>query len=311
MNIETRQKGRKKLFYLAHSFRDGGKVRKVRRYLGAGLSEKEIEALRPAAERALAQQVESYRKISDPLHNALSPAEIESVKELVGKADLVIKHLSEEDWTAFTQRFAYDTNAIEGSTVTLGEAKDIIENDRWPKEKAKWEIAETYGVAGAIKRIRETSDHISLELIRDLHRMVFSNSKSFAGHLRGPGVEVAVTDGRGAIIHRGAPQSKVVGLLNELISWYGRNKSKYHPLVLAAVAHNQFETIHPFADGNGRVGRLLLNNILLRHGLPPVNIELKNRREYYDALHAYQAGGNIRPTIVLILKEYKKMKKIM
>ena len=110
------------------------------------------------------------------------------------------------------------------------------------------------------------------------------------------------------MLHRGAPSAKVISLLEELIRWYKKNRKKYPPLVLAAVVHNQFEEIHPFQDGNGRVGRLLLNNILLKHKLPPVNIQLKNRGEYYAALQEYQKKGNIRPMIELILKEYKSSK---
>jgi Fic family protein len=69
--------------------------------------------------------------------------------------------------------------------------------------------------------------------------------------------------------------------------------------------------IHPFQDGNGRVGRLLLNNILLRHNLPPLNIELRNRAQYYAALQAYENDHNIRPTLDLMLKEYKSLKKML
>ncbi len=58
----------------------------------------------------------------------------------------------------------------------------------------------------------------------------------------------------------------------------------------------------------GRVGRLLLINILTKHGLPPLNIELKNRKQYYEALREYQATGNLRPTLDLMLKEYKRLK---
>ena len=82
-------------------------------------------------------------------------------------------------------------------------------------------------------------------------------------------------------------------------------------MVLAAVVHNQFENIHPFQDGNGRVGRLLLNNILLKHDLPPLNIELRNRSQYYAALQVYVKDHNIRPTLELMLKEYRALKKML
>ena len=75
--------------------------------------------------------------------------------------------------------------------------------------------------------------------------------------------------------------------------------------------HYRFEIIHPFQDGNGRVGRILLNYILLKNNLPPLNIDIKNQKEYYDSLQSYQKEGNIRPTIELILKEYKSLKKII
>ena len=77
---------------------------------------------------------------------------------------------------------------------------------------------------------------------------------------------------------------------------------------MAAVVHNQFETIHPFQDGNGRVGRLLLINALIKHGLPPLNIELKNRKQYYEALREYQTNGNLRPMLDLMLKEHRRLK---
>lgn len=81
--------------------------------------------------------------------------------------------------------------------------------------------------------------------------------------------------------------------------------------VLAAVVHNQFEIVHPFQEGNGRVGRLLLTNILLKYSLPPLNIELKNRSQYYAALQAYEKDHNIRQTLELMLKEYKALKRLL
>jgi len=98
-------------------------------------------------------------------------------------------------------------------------------------------------------------------------------------------------------------------LLNELVKWYNKHKNKYPALVLAAVVHNQFENIHPFRDGNGRVGRILLNNILIKHNLPPINIDFKKRLEYYATLQSYQKEHNLKPTIELFLNEYKELKK--
>ena len=140
---------------------------------------------------------------------------------------------------------------------------------------------------------------------------MFRNSKKFAGNFRKKDEEVFVKSSEGEIVHEGAPSNRVRYLLMELIDWYNKNKRKYPALVLAGVVHNQFENIHPFADGNGRVGRILLNNILIKHGLPPINIDFKNRVEYYESLHSYENEGNLQPTIDLFMKEYKSLKKLL
>ena len=311
MHIEIRVQGKRKKYYLAHSFRRDGKVKKIRFYLGLNLSKKELKMKRENAEKILIERIEKYKVIRDPFYVVLSPLELEEIKTLEARSEIKILHLNENDWINFTKLFTYDTNAIEGSTVTVSEVGDILEKSKWPEKRTKWEISETYGVAEAIKHIRKTKEHISLNIIKELHKIVFGNSKSFAGSFREMVTEVAVVDALGNIVHKGAPSDQIAKLLNELIRWYDKNKNKYPALILAAVVHNHFETIHPFRDGNGRVGRLLLNNILLKHNLPPVNIELKNRIEYYNALQEYQKNKNIRPMVELILKEYKLLKKTL
>lgn len=310
MHIEIRKRKGRKLYYLAHAFRYEGKARKVRRYLGADLRKPEIARKKPQAEASIKQQIVQIKAIRDPLKTVLSENEIKEIENLVSRGEIRIEHLSDKEWKKFAELFTYDTNAIEGSTVTKAEVQGILESNAWP-DKSKWEISETYGVSRAIDFIRNTKDHVSLEIIKKMHRIVFRNSKAFSGEFRGEGVEVAVIDAQGNIVHRGAPQRQVIPLLRELVNWYNANKRAYHPILLAAVVHNQFENIHPFQDGNGRVGRLLLNNILIKHGLPPINIELKHRSEYYRVLREYQVNGNIRPTIELMLKEYSELKKVL
>jgi len=306
MHIEIQKQGKKKKYYLAHSFREGKKVKKIRRYLGSDLPKKQIEKLRIRAGEILKQQIESYKVIKDPLKYELKEKDIKKINNI--SLPLKIRHLSEEEWQGFIEVFTYNTNAIEGSEVTQKEVEQILEKDSWPSDVSKQDISETYGVAEAINYIRRTKTHLSIKLIQDLHKIVFKNSKSFAGKFRTKGTEVVIRDGTGNILHVGAPSNRIAGLIEELVVWYGKNKEKYPVLVLAAVVHNQFENIHPFEDGNGRVGRLLLNNILLKHKFSPVNVSFTNRRDYYGAIRAYQNKGDIKPTIDLILKEYKNLK---
>jgi len=308
MHIEKRKFGKKIKYYLAHSYREGSKTYKFRKYLGLNLKSEKLKERKEIAEKLILEEIHKYKIIKDPLGIELSKEEIEFVKKIESEIPLKIYHLSKKDWKEFSKIFTYNTNAIEGSKINLKEIKEILEKDKWPN-KSKEDIAEAYGVDEAISFIRKTKEHISIDLIKKIHKIVFKNSKSFAGKLRKKGQEVVVMTRSGNVVHEGAPQTRINYLLKELIKWYNKNKTKYPALILGAVVHNQFENIHPFADGNGRVGRILLNNILIKHKLPPINIELKNSAEYYATLQEYEKRGNLKPTIKLFIKEYKSLGK--
>ena len=306
MHIEKRKSKGKIKYYLSHSYREGSKIHKFRKYLGQDLTKGKLKERKQIAEKLILEEIHKYKIISDPLQIELSEEEIESIKKIEKEIHLKISHLSEKQWELFSELFTYNTNAIEGSKLNQKEVEDLLEKDKWP-DKSKEDIAEALGVDEAINFIRKTKEHISIKLIKEIHKIVFKNSKIFAGQLRKPGEEVVVKNRLGEIVHEGAPQSRVHYLLNELVEWYHKNKNIFPGLLLAAVVHNQFENIHPFRDGNGRVGRLLLNNILIKNGLPPVNIKFSNRKEYYLALQDYKKNHNIRPMIDLLLKEYKTL----
>lgn len=308
MHLEKRKSGKRTKYYLAHSYREGSKVHKFRKYLGQDLTSEKLNEREQIAEKLILEEIHKYNVIKDPLRFELSKEEIGAIKKIESEIPLKIAHLSELEWKVFSEIFTYNTNAIEGSKLGQKEVKDLLEKDRWP-DKSKEDIAEAYGVDEAIRFIRGTKEHVSIELIKKIHKIVFKNSKPFAGKLRKKGEEVVVTDDAGYVVHEGAPQPRIAHLLKELIEWYDKNKAKYPALVLGAVVHNQFENIHPFRDGNGRVGRLLLNNILIKHGLPPINIDFRNSIEYYASLKAYEVNKDLKPTIDLYLKEYKELKK--
>ncbi len=308
MHVEKRAAGGKTKYFLAHSYREGARVHKFRKYLGQDMKPELLAERKKLAEKLILEEIHKYRMIADPLQVELSEGEIAKIRELEAKIPLKIAHLSESDWEAFSKIFTYNTNAIEGSRLTQKEVKDLLGKDKWP-DKPKEDIAEAFGVDEAITFIRAAKEHISLGLIKKIHKIVFKNSKPFAGKFRKKGEEVVVIDGRGIVVHEGAPQPRVPYLLRQLARWYDKNSSRYPGLVLAAAVHNQFENIHPFADGNGRVGRILLNNILIKHGLPPLNIDLENRLEYYASLQAYEKQHDLKPTLELYVKEYKLLKK--
>lgn len=296
-------------YYLAHSFREGGKVHKIRKLLGVNLLFEELQKRKEQIKKLILEEISRYKIIKDPLHDKLSDEEIKFIKNLEIKTVPKISHLSKEQWSIFSEIFTFNTNAIEGSELNSKEVKEIIEEDKWP-DKSKEDVAEAYGVNEALAFVRDTKESLSINFIKKLHKIIFKNSKFFAGEFRKAGEEVVIRNQLGEIIHEGAPQSRVVSLLKELIDWYNLYKNEYPGLILASVIHNQFENIHPFRDGNGRVGRLLLNYVLLKNNLPPVNISLRNRKEYYESLRAYDKEHNIRPAIELILKEYKDLKKL-
>lgn len=306
MHVEKRKAGKRIKYFLAHSYREGSKVHKFRKYLGQDIDL--LDERKKIAEKLILEEIHRYQIIKDPLQVELSEEEINSIRKLEAQIPLKISHLSERDWKEFSKIFTYNTNAIEGSRLNQEEVKELLEKDKWP-DKSKEDIAEAFGVDEAISYIRNTKERISLELIKKMHKIVFKNSKPFAGKLRKRGEEVVVMGSGGNVVHEGAPQSRINHLLRGLAEWYEKNKNRYPGLILGAVVHNQFENIHPFRDGNGRVGRILLNNILIKHNLPPINIDFRNRAEYYASLQAYEKNHDLKPTIELYMKEYNELKK--
>lgn len=294
MYLEKRKEGKKAKYYLVHSYREGGEVKKIRKYLGSDLSGRELEAAKRRAEQEIKETLES----TEMFDFSLTKRQIEKLNKY--DEMIRVRHLEGLDWSRFTEQFAYNTNAIEGSTVRLNEVPEILH-----KRIAEGsEETETKGVAKAVGFIRNTKEDLNLNLIKKLHKLCFEGSKPFAGEFRK--IEVVIKNAKGEIIHEGAPASHLHYVLNDMIVWYKKNKNRFKPLVLAAIIHNQFEHMHPFQDGNGRVGRLLLNFILLKNKYPPINISLEDRAEYYNALQEYSKKQNIKPTLLFLIKQYKK-----
>ncbi len=297
MYIEKRKSGKNIKYYLVHSYREKNKVEKIRRYIGINLSKEELGIRKIKAEKII---LEIINEMSTKLFSfSLTKKQIEILNKY--NKQIKIFHLNKEEWKKFKEDFVYNTNAIEGSTVTEEGVKEILNEN--PKTKEPEEI-ETLGVARAVEYIKNTREELSLKFLLKIHKLCFEGSKDFAGRFRN--VNVVIKNPAGKILHVGIPREELGDYLSDFISWYKENKDNFKPLVLAAILHNQFEYIHPFQDGNGRVGRLLLNYILIKNNYPPINIALEDRQEYYETLQKYSKDDDLKSTLKFLIKQYKK-----
>lgn len=294
MYVEKRKSGKNIKYYLVHSYREKDKVEKIRKYLGTNLSKKELEKKKEIVEKIILELLEEIN--TKVFFFSLTKKQIEKLNEYKIK----VVHLSEKEWANFTEDFVFNTNAIEGSTISEEEVSEILHK----KKAENAEEIETKGVAKGLEYIRKTKEDLSLDLLLKLHKFCFDGSKDFAGKFRK--VNVVVKNSAGQVLHSGVLKEELRDYLNDFIEWYKENKNKFKPLVLAAIIHNQFEYIHPFQDGNGRVGRLLLNFILLKNNYPLINIMLEDRAEYYKTLQEYSKKDNLKSTLNFLIKQYKK-----
>lgn len=181
----------------------------------------------------------------------------------------------------------YNSNAIENSTITLEETEKIllqIELDRYITEREMFETKNLARVVTYIDR-RAKEQELSLEVILTLHKMLVSNiCADVAGRFRNENEFVRVGH------HIAPPPREVMGLLQGALIEYN---SSSHENIIKRIArlHLKFENIHPFVDGNGRIGRATNNYLLIREGFVPINIKFIDRKNYYEAFKEFDANG--------------------
>jgi Fic family protein len=190
----------------------------------------------------------------------------------------------------------YNSNAIENSTLSLEETEKIllqIDLDRFISEREIFEAKNLARVVSYIdKKARE--QELNTEVILLVHKMLLSNIRDdVAGRLRKEDEWVRVGS------HIAADPKEVAGRLDKTIAQY-HSQSRENVIKRIAAFHLAFEHIHPFVDGNGRIGRVLNNYLLVREGFVPINIKFIDRKMYYDAFREFDAGGatGIMETIV-------------
>lgn len=191
----------------------------------------------------------------------------------------------------------YNSNAIEGNTLTLRETALILQEGITIAEKPLKDHLEAIGHKDAFEYILElanANEPLTERTIKEIHALVLMNDAQNKGRYRSVPVQIL------GALHT-PPQPYLISVQMEtLLADYTEWKTHEHIIDAVAKFHLCFEGIHPFIDGNGRTGRLILNLELIKAGLLPVNIKFADRRKYYECFDLYHSEGSIKPLAELI-----------
>ncbi|MFH0887197.1 MAG: Fic family protein, partial [bacterium] len=182
----------------------------------------------------------------------------------------------------------YNSNAIENNTLTLEETEKIllqIDLDRFISEREMFEAKNLARVVSYIDK-RAKEQELTLEVILSLHKMLISNIRDdVAGRFRKDNEFVRVAD------HIAPNPKEVAGRLEKMLVEYN---AASHEGIIKRIArlHLAFEHTHPFVDGNGRIGRVINNYLLIREGFVPINIKFIDRKKYYEAFREHDEKGS-------------------
>lgn len=194
----------------------------------------------------------------------------------------------------FMVEYTYNSNAIEGNTLTLQETALVLEGVTIDKKPLK-DHMEAVGHRDAFLYVQELVQNqvaFSEAIIKQIHTLVLMDRPDDRGIYRRIPVRIM------GAFHEPPDPVLVPERMEKLVTEF--NNKKLHPIESAALFHLKFEGIHPFVDGNGRTGRLILNLFLMQNGYPPVDVKFADRRRYYDCFDSYYRDGNAAPMVEMV-----------
>lgn len=230
----------------------------------------------------------NLEKIDDVLQQVnecrpLTPGEVERLRE------------------EFLIEFTYNSNAIEGNTLTLQETALILNEGITIAEKPLKDHLEVIGHKEAylyVEDLVKQKVSLSEKVIKDIHSIVLMDKPQDKGVYRRVPVRIM------GAVHTPPQPWEVPIQMEQLLADYEEMKTTMHPIERVALFHLRLEGVHPFIDGNGRTGRLLLNLELMKEGYPAINVKFADRRRYYDCFTVYHQSGGDPKAMTEMIAEY-------
>lgn len=293
--------GDKSYYYLRASKRKGSRVlSKDIAYLGSSIAEVQ-RALSKLPEHQIREAYKTLNRFVgrnkwlEKSQNAKLKDSPFISKELLEEVEACRLHWNEEfcqrhELTKedrikiFSIEFAFNTTSMEGNTISLEQTGLLLTEELTPANKTLREIFDVQNTQQVLMKITKEPPKITNDSLISIHKSLMENVDSRIGfrnsdvHVIGSGFE-------------STPAQYIKTDIDLLIRWLEQNKKSMHPIALAAIFHHKFERVHPFFDGNGRVGRMALNAILIKEGYPPMIIRKKRRKEYLLALKSADKAG--------------------
>ncbi len=278
-------KKRKGYYSLEQTYREEGKVKKREIYLG-----KEIPL-----------NIEELKKeVISETYKEMWLSKIDKIKQnYVKEQNRMPLSAKKKEQETFMIKFTYNTQKIEGSTLTLRETANLLEKGITPKEKSLTDVEEAQAHKEVFYEMLAYQKELTLQEILFWHKKLFEHTqKDIAGKLREHQVAIA-----GSKFLPPLPV-EINTLLQEFFNWYKKESKQLHPVILAALVHLKFVTIHPFSDGNGRISRIMMNFVLHKYNYPLFDITYTKRTSYYRALERAQIKKQETIFIQWFLKKY-------
>jgi Fic family protein len=281
-------------FYLSERVKVKNKFKKIQVFLGKNVptDTRKYFAILQEKERVL------LPKINPHPDSALLTPHYRKVEQSRLDWKYFIAQLSLTKYQKLMNQFAvifiYESNAIEGSRLSQKEVEAIILKKYVKKSLPRHEVQEAENAIKAFDMIQSLNFSLSQKNLKLLHKVVTENLNIPTGFKK----ENIVVNNKET-----TDPKEVRAELKKLFAWYKNSKNVIHPFERTMVFHNRFEHIHPFTDGNGRVGRLILNWMLLKESYGTILFRNRNRVAYFSALDKGDEG-RYRNLLTLATKTY-------
>ncbi len=302
--LAKQTKGKQEYYYLVENIQIApGKRKQIRKYIGTEKpSETKLQVL-------ISKFEEEVEKEKIKLHgfHYLAKDEIKEIdeinKEFWERYKKQNKTVQEQFDQNFVMAFVFNSNSIEGSTLTPKEIELLLKENIAPNKPLE-DVLEAKNAEKTLNFVKNCKDELTEKLLLKLHEMYFKETKPYiAGKYK-----TAQNRIMGSAFETTPPKFVITDMKN-YFKEYDKLKKQLHPLELAAWAHWKLVRIHPFQDGNGRTARIIMNFVLHKNGYAMIDIKTKEKQQYFNALEKCHYNNNARALAIRLVRRFKKQYK--